>query len=75
MKGIENITAPTGETVFLEKSNISSMTTGQDVANQIIPSLSQLIECINSQCATFKQLAESIEQRDAETKFSERFEV
>lgn len=52
------------QSVFFDFSNISSMTKGAAVSNQIIGDMSKLILCVYGQADKIQQLANLIEQRD-----------
>lgn len=67
--GIGAVSVVSGQQVTMGKSNISSMTHGAEINNQLLSNLSQLIECVKEQSQTFPKIAELIAIEDSKIKF------
>lgn len=67
--GITSITATKGQQVSLGKSNVSSMTKGAEVTNQLLTDISKLIDCVKEQSQKFPKIAEIMAIEDSKVKF------
>jgi hypothetical protein len=66
---IKTISLNQGTQVTLSKSNISSMTIGTEINNQLLTDLSQLINCVKEQSQQFPKIAELIAIEDSKINF------
>lgn len=69
VSGIKSVEVKKGQQVSLGKSNVSSMETGMEVNNQLLPDLANLIECVKEQGNKFPKIAELIAIEDSKIKF------
>lgn len=69
VSGIKSVEVNKGQQVSLGKSNVSSMETGMEVNNQLLPDLANLIECVKEQGNKFPKIAELIAIEDSKIKF------
>ncbi|MBL1227497.1 hypothetical protein [Enterococcus sp. BWR-S5] len=72
VSAIHSILIPTGKQVSLGKSTIPSMKTGTSVNNQLLPDLSKLVSCVNTQSSKFPKIAELMALNDSRIDFSGR---
>lgn len=69
VSGINDVSVNEGTQVSLEKSTVSSMKQGSEVNNQLLPDLSQLIDCVQEQSQKFPKIAEIMAVEDSKIKF------
>lgn len=69
VSGIKSVEVNKGQQVSLGKSNVSSMETGMEVNNQLLPDLANLIGCVKEQGNKFPKIAELIAIEDSKIKF------
>lgn len=69
ISGIQSVEVNKGQQVSLGESNVSSMKTGTEVTNQLLPDLTNLIECVKEQGNKFPKIAELIAIEDSKFKF------
>ncbi len=67
--GVQSVSVNKGEQVSLGESNVSSMTQGTEVNNQLLVDLSQLIDCVKEQSSNFPKIAEVMAIEDSKIKF------
>lgn len=67
--GVKGVSIEGNTVVTMGQSNVTSMTDGATVANQILTNLSQLVECVKTQADKFPQIAEIIAIRDSQVEF------
>lgn len=66
---VNSVSVNKGQQASLGKSNITSMTKGAEVTNQLLSDLSQLIDCVKEQSQKFPKIAEIMAIEDAKIKF------
>lgn len=66
---VNSVSVNKGQQASLDKSNITSMTKGAEVTNQLLSDLSQLIDCVKEQSQKFPKIAEIMAIEDAKIKF------
>lgn len=69
VSGVKGVSVEIGEQVSLEKSNLSSMKTGEEINNQLLPNLMDLVECVQKQSEKFPKIAELMALQDSQIKF------
>lgn len=52
------------QTVELGESNVTSMTNGEQMANELLGNVSKAVSCVLAQANKFPELAQRIEERD-----------
>ncbi|QDK71386.1 hypothetical protein [Lactococcus protaetiae] len=63
--GVEAVNISSKQTIHFSQSNISGMSAGKNVANQMLGDLEKLMNCVKMQAGKFKQLAAVREEMDA----------
>lgn len=69
VSGVISVSVNRGEQVSLEKSNISSMESGEKINNQLLKDLVDLVECVQIQSRKFPKIAEMMDLQDKQIKF------
>ncbi|MBC1549922.1 hypothetical protein HCJ28_08175 [Listeria sp. FSL L7-1434] len=69
VSGVKSVSVGKGEEVSIEKSNVSSMKSGEEVNNQLLPNLVDLVECVQAQSEKFPKIAEMMALKDNQIKF------
>ncbi|MBC1544479.1 hypothetical protein [Listeria cossartiae] len=69
VSGVISVSVNRGEQVSLEKSNISSMESGEKINNQLLKDLVDLVECVQFQSRKFPKIAEMMDLQDKQIKF------
>ncbi|EAC7843822.1 hypothetical protein FZ063_10850 [Listeria monocytogenes] len=69
VSGVKSVSVNRGEQVSLEKSNISSMESGEKINNQLLKDLVDLVDCVQNQSQKFPKIAEMMSIQDKQIKF------
>ncbi|EAC9102152.1 hypothetical protein KW07_08755 [Listeria monocytogenes] len=69
VSGVKSVSVNRGEQVSLEKSNISSMESGEKINNQLLKNLVDLVDCVQNQSQKFPKIAEMMSIQDKQIKF------
>lgn len=69
ISGISGVSVNRGQQVTLSKSNITSMTKGTEINNQLLTNLSELADCVKVQSQKFPKIAEIMAMEDSKIKF------
>lgn len=71
---MKSVSVGKGEEVSIEKSNVSSMKSGEEVNNQLLPNLVDLVECVQAQSEKFPKIAEMMALKDNQILRDEKIE-
>ncbi|HHQ0902554.1 TPA: hypothetical protein ACSK8S_001303 [Listeria innocua] len=69
VSGVKSVSVNRGEQVSIEKSNISSMESGEKINNQLLKDLVDLVDCVQNQSQKFPKIAEMMSIQDKQIKF------
>lgn len=68
VSSLHSVHAGNGMQVSLSQSKISGMTAGAEVSNQLLPNISNLVDCVKAQSDKFKGIAEFFAHIDSQVK-------